>query len=119
MYFVRVSVLHILYVMEFTQPALIIVFPLTSAESCMDFKLIIRTRHFGPSNSPLLQVGYRGIVEVDAGFQAQMVTLDDYKNTCDMETWESTMNYARALKKRDTKIAFFSATPQGKKTLCP
>lgn len=69
--------------------------------------------YFGPNESPLLQVGYRGLVEVDAGFQSHMCTLDDYQATCGERTWNCMMNFATELKQRGTKIAFFSSTPQG------
>jgi len=71
------------------------------------------TRHFGPSLAPLLQVGYRGIVEVDSGFQAHIATLDDFKRTCSSQTWDAMMVFVKSLKEKGTKIAFFSSTPQG------
>lgn len=70
-------------------------------------------RFFGPSQSPLLQVGYRGLVESDASFRSYMCTIEDYRTTCGEGTWESMMKFAMSLKKRGTKIAFFSSTPQG------
>jgi len=70
-------------------------------------------RFFGPSQSPLLQVGYRGLVEIDASFRAQMCTIEDYQTTCGNSTWEAMMKFANNLKKKGTKIAFFSSTPQG------
>jgi alpha,alpha-trehalose phosphorylase (configuration-retaining) len=70
-------------------------------------------RFFGPSQSPLLQVGYRGLVESDASFRSHMCTIEDYKTTCGDRTWESAMKFATSLKKRGTKVAFFSSTPQG------
>lgn len=63
--------------------------------------------------APTLYVGYRGIVKTDAGFSAQLVTLDDYKKTCGPTTWEAMSKYATSLKEKKTKIAFFSSTPQG------
>ncbi|KAH9886354.1 family 4 glycosyltransferase [Xylariomycetidae sp. FL2044] len=69
--------------------------------------------HFGPSLTPLLQVGFRGRVMSDAGFKAHMNTLEDHQATCSSDTWEATMYYAKQLKQRKTKVAFFSATPQG------
>jgi alpha,alpha-trehalose phosphorylase (configuration-retaining) len=70
-------------------------------------------RFFGPSQSPLLQVGYGGLVETDASFRSYMCTIEDYKTTCGDRTWESMMKFANSLKKRGTKVAFFSSTPQG------
>ncbi|KAH0497668.1 hypothetical protein TgHK011_004957 [Trichoderma gracile] len=69
--------------------------------------------NFGPSLAPLLQVAWRGIVEVDASFQAPLISLEDYKTTCSFASWETVMHYAKTLRKHKTKIAFFSSTPQG------
>ncbi|KAL7782932.1 glycosyltransferase family 4 protein [Trichoderma ceciliae] len=69
--------------------------------------------NFGPSLTPLLQVAWRGIVEVDAGFQAPLLSVEDYKNTCNFTSWETVMHYAKILRRHKTKIAFFSSTPQG------
>ncbi|KAH7336410.1 glycosyltransferase family 4 protein [Rhexocercosporidium sp. MPI-PUGE-AT-0058] len=69
--------------------------------------------HFGPSLAPLLQVGYRGIVEIDSGGRARILSLDDFKRSCDAPTWNAMMHFVTNLKKMGTKIAFFSSTPQG------
>jgi hypothetical protein len=71
------------------------------------------TRYFGPTQLPLLQVGDRGIVQVDAGYHAHLATIDDFKSTVGAGTWNSIMKYAADLKERKVKIAFFSSTPQG------
>ena len=70
-------------------------------------------RHFGPTLAPLLQVGYRGVVEIDSGDRAHILTLDDFKTTCGENTWNAMIHFVTALKKSKTKIAFFSSTPQG------
>ncbi|KAK0110556.1 hypothetical protein ONS96_002161 [Cadophora gregata f. sp. sojae] len=69
--------------------------------------------HFGPNLAPLLQVGYRGIVEIDSGGRAHILSIDDFKRLCDAPTWDSMMHFATNLKKMGTRIAFFSSTPQG------
>ncbi|PBP19434.1 trehalose synthase [Diplocarpon rosae] len=69
--------------------------------------------HFGPSLAPLLQVGYRGIVEIDSGGRAHILTTEDFKRTCDTPTWDAMMHFVNSLKNLGTKIAFFSSTPQG------
>lgn len=70
-------------------------------------------RFFGPDNAPLLQVGFRGMVEVDSGFHVRLTSLRDYEKTVQPGTWSAIHHYASDLKKRKVKIAFFSATPQG------
>jgi hypothetical protein len=69
--------------------------------------------NFGPHLAPLLQVGFRGLVAVDAGFQAHLLSADDYKKTCGANTWDATSKYITSLIEKNTKIAFFSSTPQG------
>ncbi|OJD11260.1 hypothetical protein AJ78_07936 [Emergomyces pasteurianus Ep9510] len=68
---------------------------------------------FGPNKAPMLQVGYRGCVEVDCGFHAVLANLSDYELTVGSRTWNSVLRYAEDLKERKIKVAFFSATPQG------
>jgi hypothetical protein len=58
-------------------------------------------------------VGYQGKVEVDAGFRAPILSVQDYKTTCGASTWEAMMEFVISLKAQKTKIAFFSSTPQG------
>ena len=71
------------------------------------------SRNFGPSLVPLLQVGWRGIVQTDAGFRAHLTTVQNHKDTCGPATWETMLSYAKKLRGNKTKIAFFSSTPQG------
>jgi hypothetical protein len=42
-----------------------------------------------------------------------MCNIESYKSTCGNTTWQAMMKFATELKARGTKIAFFSATPQG------
>lgn len=79
----------------------------------VDVQLSSFPRYFGPSREPLLQVGSRGVVQVDAAYHARLVNLDDYEGTVSAATWTSIMQYATNLRRRKVKIAFFSATPQG------
>ncbi|KAG7409726.1 Trehalose phosphorylase [Fusarium oxysporum f. sp. rapae] len=69
--------------------------------------------YFGPSQAPLLQVGFRGLVQTDVGFRAYLTTVQNYKDTCGASTWETMMTYAEKLRCDKTRIAFFSSTPQG------
>ncbi|KAG7404188.1 Trehalose phosphorylase [Fusarium oxysporum f. sp. rapae] len=69
--------------------------------------------HFGPSQTPLLQVGFRGFVQTDVGFRAYLTTLQNYRDTCGTSTWETMMAYAEKLRRNKIRIACFSSTPQG------
>ncbi|KAH6616023.1 glycosyltransferase family 4 protein [Chaetomium sp. MPI-SDFR-AT-0129] len=69
--------------------------------------------NFGPSLVPILQVGWRGVVQTDAGFRAHLTTVQNHKDTCGNATWEAMLSYAKKLRGNKTKIAFFSSTPQG------
>ncbi|KAG5756947.1 hypothetical protein H9Q70_000486 [Fusarium xylarioides] len=69
--------------------------------------------NFGPSLVPHLQVGYRGIVQTDAGFRVHLTNLQNHKDTCSSATWNAMQFYANKHREKKTKIAFFSATPQG------
>jgi hypothetical protein len=42
-----------------------------------------------------------------------MHRIEDYKKSCDAETWNAMMKYRNILKDKKKKIAFFSSTPQG------
>jgi len=75
----------------------------------VDFAL----RNFGPSLVPLLQVGWRGIVQTDAGFRAHLNTIQNHKDTCTPASWETLTFYAKKLRAGKVKVAFFSSTPQG------
>ncbi|KAI1811885.1 glycosyltransferase family 4 protein [Poronia punctata] len=69
--------------------------------------------YFGPSLTPILQVGFRGCVMSDSAFKAHMVTLEDHQAITGEATWKAMMKYASILKKKKIRIAFFSSTPQG------
>lgn len=60
-----------------------------------------------------MQVGWRGVVQTDAGFRVHLTTLQDHKGTCNATTWNTMMKSVNKLREKKTKIAFFSATPQG------
>ncbi|KAF2457081.1 trehalose synthase (Ccg-9) [Lineolata rhizophorae] len=68
---------------------------------------------FGPNNLPRIQVGRRNEVEVDSNGHALISSVEQYRQSCTVETWEATMKIVDQLKKHGTKIAFFNTTPQG------
>lgn len=74
---------------------------------------LIKHRLFGPENTPLLQVGFLGLVEVDTAYHVRLADLSDFQSTVSDRTWSASQHYATDLKERNVKIAFFSATPQG------
>ncbi|RPB28633.1 UDP-Glycosyltransferase/glycogen phosphorylase [Terfezia boudieri ATCC MYA-4762] len=73
------------------------------------------TKDFGPGLNPCLTIGYRNQVFPDTGGRARLVCkLDEYQKTVMGEgTWNSAMKYAKELRMRKIKIAYFSSTPQG------
>ncbi|KAJ5338318.1 Glycosyl transferase family 1 [Penicillium brevicompactum] len=70
-------------------------------------------RLFGPENTPLLQVGFLGLVEVDTAYHVRIADLNDFKKTVSDRTWSAVQFYADEIKRRKVKVAFFSSTPQG------
>lgn len=70
-------------------------------------------RLFGPENTPLLQVGFLGLVEVDTAYHVRLADLSDFQKTVSDRTWTAVQRHAAELKSRNVKVAFFSATPQG------
>lgn len=70
-------------------------------------------RLFGPENTPLLQVGFLGLVEVDTAYHVRLADLSDFQKTVSDRTWTAVQRYATELKERNVKVAFFSSTPQG------
>lgn len=77
---------------------------------CID---LFQNSNFGPSLVPHLQVGYKGIVQTDAGFRVHLTNLQNHRDTCGAPTWDTMQVYATRLREKKTRIAFFSATPQG------
>ncbi|KAI9764961.1 MAG: hypothetical protein M1840_007883 [Geoglossum simile] len=68
---------------------------------------------FGPTMLPHLHVGWRNVVEIDAGYHIQIATIDDFKKTVGSGTWNAIMKYATELKEKKARFAYFSSTPQG------
>ncbi|KAG0641028.1 trehalose phosphorylase [Tuber brumale] len=71
-------------------------------------------RYFGPDNKPALTIGFRNKVMPDAeGAIGLVEDMKEYKETVQESTWNTVLRYAYELRGAPTKIAFFSATPQG------
>jgi len=82
--------------------------------------------HFGPNHNPVLAIAFRNQVMPDSQGAIKLVEgLREYESTVHKGTWNTVLKYAYELKGyKDgetegepqcppTKIAFFSATPQG------
>lgn len=52
-------------------------------------------------------------MQVAANGRVRLNSLDDYKKTCSQVSWDTMSFYADKLRRKGTKVAFFSATPQG------
>lgn len=70
-------------------------------------------RYFGPNGQPQVQIGFRNSVDVDVGGHALLCSVQNYQQSVGKTTWKATMHFAERLRKRNTRIAFFNATPQG------
>ncbi|KAJ5551083.1 Glycosyl transferase family 1 [Penicillium sp. DV-2018c] len=68
---------------------------------------------FWTGQHPLLQVGSLGLVEVDTAYHVRTADLSDFRKTVSDRTWSAVEHYAKDLKERKVKVAFFSSTPQG------
>jgi len=61
-----------------------------------------------------LFVQFRNEVDVDAGGRVRIVdSLEDYRASVREPTWNAVLKYAKFLREKHIKIAFFSSTPQG------
>ncbi|KAI5780225.1 putative trehalose synthase [Peziza echinospora] len=74
-------------------------------------------KDFGPGGNPSLSIGFRNQVEPDTGGRCRLVAnLEEYKRTLwqgGEGSWNTMIKYAKDLRNRKIKIAFFSSTPQG------
>lgn len=86
---------------------------LTASASAFNLLATNVGRVFGPDNAPIVQVGYLGLVEVDAAFRITPSRLDDYERTATAGVISQIYQLASDIKKRGVKIAIFSSTPQG------
>ncbi|KAF8475057.1 hypothetical protein BDZ91DRAFT_690810 [Kalaharituber pfeilii] len=73
------------------------------------------TKDFGPGGNPALCIGFRNQVDIDSGGRVRLVSnMEEYKGTVMSDgTWNTTMKFAKDLRTRKIKMAFFSSTPQG------
>ena len=82
--------------------------------------------YFGPNHNPALAIAFKNQVRPDAEGAIKLVEgLGEYEATVHKGTWNTVLKYAHELKgykngqtegdlqRPPTKIAFFSATPQG------
>jgi hypothetical protein len=58
-------------------------------------------------------VGRSNNVEVDVGGKAKLISLDQYAGTVGDSSFRAFDGYARSMRSKNYKLAFFSATPQG------
>ncbi|KAL6704648.1 hypothetical protein ACN47E_008045 [Coniothyrium glycines] len=72
------------------------------------------SKHFDSNKVVDIPYGPHHRVEVDCSGRALISDIQDYHDSVNAETtWLATLHYAEALKKKQTKIAFFNTTPQG------
>ncbi|KAL3484624.1 hypothetical protein BJX62DRAFT_248293 [Aspergillus germanicus] len=71
-------------------------------------------RSFGIGHVPPVQLDLYGMVAVDANFHVSFVDETEYQRTVEDRTWSLLQHYARDLRKRKVKVAFFSNTAHGR-----
>ncbi|KAG8764940.1 hypothetical protein FRC16_008215, partial [Serendipita sp. 398] len=89
--------------------------PVRPADEQADSAVRKAVLYFGPSgHNPRLSIGFRNEVEPDAAGRIRIVdTIEDYRSSVREPTWNAVLHYAKILREKKTKIAFFSSTPQG------
>ncbi|CAG7854241.1 Trehalose phosphorylase {ECO:0000312/EMBL:ABR88135.1}; AltName: Full=Trehalose synthase {ECO:0000250/UniProtKB:O75003}; Short=TSase {ECO:0000250/UniProtKB:O75003}; Flags: Precursor [Serendipita indica DSM 11827] len=89
--------------------------PVRPADEQADSAVRKAVLYFGPSgHNPRLSIGFRNEVEPDAAGRIRIVdSIEDYRSTVREPTWNAVLHYAKILREKKTKIAFFSSTPQG------
>jgi hypothetical protein len=69
---------------------------------------------FGPSHLPRVSIMFRNLVGVDIDGVVRLVDgLEDFRKTVREPTWNALIKLGEEVRKRGTRIAFFSSTPQG------
>jgi hypothetical protein len=63
---------------------------------------------------PPIQLDLHGMVAVDMNFRAPLVSAAEYEKTVESRTWSLVQHYASDLRKRQVRVAFFSATAYGR-----
>ncbi|KAL4749629.1 hypothetical protein BDW72DRAFT_131478 [Aspergillus terricola var. indicus] len=71
-------------------------------------------RSFGIGHVPPIHLDLHGMVAVDMNFRVPMVSAADYEKTVEGRTWSLVQHYAGDLRKRQVRVAFFSATAYGR-----
>ncbi|KAL5043812.1 hypothetical protein BDW71DRAFT_187434 [Aspergillus fruticulosus] len=71
-------------------------------------------RSFGIGHVPPVQLDLHGMVAVDANFHVSFVDETEYQRTVGDRTWSLLQHYARDLRRRKVKVAFFSNSAHGR-----
>ncbi|CAG8670016.1 16449_t:CDS:2, partial [Acaulospora colombiana] len=89
--------------------------PVRPADEQADSAVRKAVLYFGPSgHNPRLSIGFRNEVEPDAAGRIRIVdSIEDYRSTVREPTFKAVLHYAKILREKKIKIAFFSSTPQG------
>jgi hypothetical protein len=75
---------------------------------------LIGHRSFGIGHILQAHVGLGSLVEVDRNFRVRLADVKNYEETVGSRTWSVAQHYARELKQKEVKIAFFSMTSHGR-----
>ncbi|GFG19389.1 heat shock trehalose synthase [Aspergillus udagawae] len=71
-------------------------------------------RSFGIGHVIHTQISHDTLVEVDSHFRAHLADKQDYERTVEPRSWAIAQQYARELREKQVKVAFFSMTLHGK-----
>ncbi|RHZ73298.1 hypothetical protein CDV55_101870 [Aspergillus turcosus] len=71
-------------------------------------------RSFGIGNVIHTQISHENLVGVDSDFMARLADEQDYERTVEPRSWAIAQQYARDLREKQVKVAFFSLTFHGK-----
>ncbi|KAK5090433.1 hypothetical protein LTR05_000605 [Lithohypha guttulata] len=68
---------------------------------------------FAPTKQPRIAINHRNEVQVDIAGQIHLATAEQYQRSVREPTWNAVQKHIKAVKDKNLRIVFFSATPQG------
>lgn len=72
--------------------------------------MLTASRSFGIGHVIHTRISRDNLVEVDGDFMARLANKQDYERTVEPRSWAIAQQYARELREKQVKVAFFSLT---------